>query len=73
MNVVGQDIRPCPECGGERVEGDVTGNVTVTPRGKSSLFSGVTLEALVCTECGYTSLYVIEPLVFTSKRRHKGA
>jgi len=64
VNIVGPENTPCPECGGERVKGDVTGHTTVTPRGKSPLFSSVGLEALICVECGYTSLYVIEPLVF---------
>ena len=66
MNIIGPENPPCPECGGERVKGDVSGHMTITPRGKAFVFNSVGLEALVCVECGYTSLYVIEPLAFVA-------
>ncbi len=63
MNTIGPDTWPCPECGGDRVKGDVTGAM-VAPPGNSPIFSGVGFTALVCTACGYTSLYVIDPPSF---------
>lgn len=54
---------PCPECGGQRVEAKGNGYMYINKpsAGAASLFSGSPLRALVCTNCGYTTLYVKEP------------
>jgi hypothetical protein len=54
----------CSECGGRRVKGRVASTLTISPSSKSSFFNSVGLEALVCTQCGHTSLYVSDPRIF---------
>jgi len=54
--------RSCPECGGERVEAKLKGQVCLS---KPDAFlwtylSGSSLSALVCINCGHTTFYADE-------------
>ena len=56
------EIKPCPECGGQRVKaiGSQYMIVLRSPEKKNILPSTKgqsTLDALVCNQCGYTSLF----------------
>ncbi len=64
-------LRPCPECGGQRVQVSIStiapGNlIQVTQlKRKTSLFSSKSnqsyLNALACINCGYTAIYAKQP------------
>lgn len=63
-------IRPCPECGGERVYAQGGGYMAMaykrTSRSPKFALGGpdLGLNALVCTNCGYTAFYVRDPSAF---------
>ena len=55
--------KPCPECGGQRIEASTTPSVALIQplqsaraffTGKSNIFS---MKVFVCTRCGYTIFY----------------
>ncbi|GHO52159.1 hypothetical protein KSD_03940 [Ktedonobacter sp. SOSP1-85] len=66
-------IKPCPECGGQRVYVEAIVSVKIPdtsvmlkqPKRSTPLFSGKSrysdTVALTCLMCGYTALYATEP------------
>ena len=52
-----QRPRPCPICGGERVLTRCGGYMSLA----IGTFSGVRLNAIACTNCGYTELFAEDP------------
>jgi hypothetical protein len=66
MSSRGRDVAstPCPECGGERVAARLRARagVRVVEAPEAAFFPRSSpLRALVCTACGYTSLYATRP------------
>lgn len=51
---------PCPECSGERVVAQTTDYMSVY-KADTLARSGSSLKSLVCTNCGYTVFYAVEP------------
>jgi len=66
--------KPCPECGGERIEAEHEGQLTRRVSLKPDIWHGQYkskssyVKALVCTACGYTVLYAKNPLDLIDKR-----
>jgi len=68
------NFKPCPECGGKRIDAEIathtSGNVVL--KQKYRLFTKTSrLTALICTNCGYTSLYADKPQNLIDKRPDK--
>ena len=59
MNEGTQQYRPhpCPECGGQRVVVECNARMSLS----ISTFSSIFLQAVSCTNCGYTILYAKDP------------
>ena len=62
-------LEPCPKCEGEVIEANVHILLAPVKFGLNSKTSGV--EALVCTNCGYTEFYAKKPLNLVVKRPDK--
>lgn len=62
--------RPCPKCNSETVRAEVGGTrlypIDTTQRSFSTKSSS--LRAIVCTFCGHTEFYALEPLNLVVKR-----
>jgi len=56
---------PCPECGSQRVWSPIGPQTYLMPK----LFSYIRLQALVCINCGHTTLYAEEPERLRQKLR----
>lgn len=60
---------PCPECGGERVNASCDYHMNVQVTAEGAFFPKTSpLQALVCTNCGYTTLYATRPDKFVPTR-----
>ena len=49
-----QSISPCPECGGTREFFKCSGDASI--RISLGMLNWLTLSALICLDCGYTTL-----------------
>jgi predicted nucleic-acid-binding Zn-ribbon protein len=56
-------LKPCPECGGERLQAECGPGMYLTRSQGKKLFniSMNALIAIVCTQCGYTVFYTANP------------
>lgn len=56
-------LEPCSECGGERVQAECGPAMYVLKSQKNKLFnlSSHALTAIVCTQCGHTTFYTLNP------------
>ena len=73
-----ETLSPCPECGGERVRGELTHNAEFSPpahvvvvREGQTLPFVLTMHVKVCLSCGYTAYYADDPTQIVRKRAYR--